>query len=58
MDFEMKLQTPSSNIQRNFKRPSSKTRVARLGLNVEVWSFSGAWMLEFGAFFGTCNLEL
>jgi hypothetical protein len=50
MDFEMKLQAPNSNIQRNFKRPSSKTRVARLGLNVEVWSFSGAWMLEFGFF--------
>jgi hypothetical protein len=50
MDFEMKFQAPTSKLQRNSKRPSSKTRVARLGLNIEVWRFSGAWMLEFGAF--------
>jgi hypothetical protein len=41
-----KLQIPSSNIQAS----STKNRLARTGLELGPWSFSGAWMLELGAF--------
>ena len=43
----MKLQAPSSKLQRNIKHQTSMQR-ARL-LSFVVWSFCGAWSLEFGA---------
>jgi hypothetical protein len=48
---EMKLQIPSSNIQRNtkFKSPDQPTRDKPLELGA--WSFSGAWLLVLGASF-------
>src|SRR2546423_7557979 len=44
-----KLQIPSSNIQRNSKLQFSKMG-PRITLMFGYWSFSGAWMLELGAF--------
>jgi hypothetical protein len=43
---------PNTNIQapEKLQAPSSNTRTVRLGLDVEAWSFSGCWSLEFGAF--------
>jgi hypothetical protein len=46
----MKHQIPSSNIQRISKH-QAPMRAAEFGLDVEVWSFSGAWMLVLGAFY-------
>ena len=49
-----KLQTPSSKLQRSSKpqtsmrRPRMVTHRSGLGLELEIWSFSGAWSLEFG----------
>jgi hypothetical protein len=45
----MKLQYPSSNIQRitNPQAPNIERR--RFGLNIGAWSFSGAWVLVLGA---------
>ncbi len=46
----MKLQIPSSNIQRSTKpqAPNNHSHLRRL--DVDVWSFSGAWTLVLGAF--------
>src|SRR5678816_191663 len=49
-----KLQTPSSKLQRSSKpqtsmrRPRMVTHRSGLGLELEIWSFSGAWSLELG----------
>jgi hypothetical protein len=43
-----KLQHPSSREYPNIKLQEQ----VDAGLKFETWSFSGAWMLEFGAFFG------
>jgi hypothetical protein len=40
-----KLQAPSSNLQRNSKN-QTLNRLATTVLRFEVWSFSGAWMLD------------
>jgi hypothetical protein len=40
-----KHQTPSSRKTSNFKHQTSQPH----GLELEVWSFSGAWYLVFGA---------
>src|SRR5436190_14675187 len=47
----MKLQAPSSKLQRSSKSQTSKGTVAlRIGILVfGVWCFSGAWSLVFGA---------
>jgi hypothetical protein len=46
---EMKLQTPSSNIQRSTKFQASNNYSRHRRLEVGAWSFSGAWMLALGA---------
>jgi hypothetical protein len=43
----MKLQIPSSNIQRSPKLQASDQR-ANVALVLDVWNFSGAWMLVLG----------
>jgi hypothetical protein len=43
-----KLQAPSSKLQRNTKLQNSKG-APHVALELDVWSFSGAWSLEFGA---------
>jgi hypothetical protein len=48
--LKMKLQTSSSKLQRNLKRQTSKDAFASVFLEFEIWSFSGAWILELGAF--------
>jgi hypothetical protein len=48
--FKMKLQIPNSKLQRNLKRQTSKDAFSSVFLDFEIWSFSGAWMLELGAF--------
>jgi hypothetical protein len=42
------MKAPSTNIQapEKFQAPSAKPITVLLEL--EIWSFSGAWMLEFG----------
>src|ERR1039457_3003284 len=47
-------QTPSSKLQRNFKLQISNME-AGCGLEIEIWSFSGAWCLEFGALIQICD---
>jgi hypothetical protein len=48
----MKLQAPTSKLQINTKHQAP--RLERYGnlrvLDVGYWSFSGAWMMELGAF--------
>jgi hypothetical protein len=46
------MKAPSTNIQapEKFQAPSFKPRDMQFGLDVEGWSFSGCWSLEFGAF--------
>jgi hypothetical protein len=46
------MKIPSTNIQapEKFQTPSFTAEDRRLGLVVEVLSFSGAWCLEFGVF--------
>ncbi len=46
----MKLQIPSTKLQRNIKRQSPDRGRAPFDLEIEIWSFSGAWMLVLGAF--------
>jgi hypothetical protein len=45
----MKFQAPTFKHQRNFKH-EAPICAARIGLDVEAWSFFGCWSLEFGAF--------
>jgi hypothetical protein len=45
----MKLQIPSSNIQRSIKLQTSNPTTGFV-LVLSVWSFSGAWRLVLGAF--------
>src|SRR5215469_3711341 len=51
----MKLQNPRTKLQRNFKSKHQKPAVARLEL--DVWFFSGAWCLGFGAFLNEMKKE-
>jgi hypothetical protein len=46
----MKLQAPSSNIQRNSKPQAPNAMAVVEPVVFEDWRFSGAWMLEIGAF--------
>jgi hypothetical protein len=43
---------PSTNLQapEKLQAPNITARGVRLGLEVEVWSFSGCWSLVLGAF--------
>jgi hypothetical protein len=43
-----KLQAPRSKLQRSSKNQAP--RLSDLGLELEVWCFSGVWNLDFGAF--------
>ncbi|PYI90226.1 MAG: hypothetical protein DME97_18245 [Verrucomicrobia bacterium] len=45
----VKLQIPGTKHQRNTKHQTSKS-AWQLSLELGYWSFSGAWMLELGAF--------
>jgi hypothetical protein len=46
------MKAPRTNIQASekFQAPSFKASAAQFRLDVEVWSFSGAWSLKLGAF--------
>jgi hypothetical protein len=46
------MKHPNTKLQHpeKLQATSSKPSCACFSLDVEVWSFSGAWMLEFGAF--------
>jgi hypothetical protein len=44
----MKLQTPSSKLQRSTKNQAPK--LVRAALLFGAWNFSGAWSLELGAY--------
>jgi hypothetical protein len=46
---QIKLQIPSSNIQRNIKL-QALIHQPPAGLMLGVWNFSGAWMLVLGIF--------
>jgi hypothetical protein len=46
----MKLQIPSSNIQRSTKPQAPNNHFHQRRFYVDVWSFTGAWMLGLGAF--------
>ena len=46
----MKFQIPSSKLLRTSKSHARNNRRAMAALEVEAWSFSGAWMLVLGAF--------
>jgi four helix bundle protein len=52
MPWRDKIKAPSTNIQapENVQAPNIKICDGWLRLDVEVWSFSGCWSLEFGAF--------
>jgi hypothetical protein len=45
------MKAPSTNTQvpEKLQEPSFRTSDLRLGLELEVWSFSGGWRLELGA---------
>jgi hypothetical protein len=47
------MKAPGTNIQapEKLQAPSSNARASWFGLDVEVWSFSGCWSLEPGAYF-------
>src|SRR5207237_10356202 len=46
---KLQLRTTSrAGIQRIFKDPRSKASSGRFRLKIDVWNFTGAWMLEFG----------
>jgi hypothetical protein len=45
----MKLQIPTSKLQRNFKLQYPKCTACSF-LEVGAWNFIGAWMLELGVF--------
>jgi hypothetical protein len=47
-ELSSKSQAPTSKHQRNSKLQIPKSRV--VSLKFGAWSFSGAWMLELGAF--------
>jgi hypothetical protein len=51
------MKHPSTKLQHpeKLQAPSSKLSGARSPLDVEVWSFSGAWMLVFGVFVPTLD---
>jgi hypothetical protein len=54
------MKAPSTNIQapEKLQAPTSNARALWLGLDVEVWSFSGAWILELGSYFPSSELWL
>jgi hypothetical protein len=50
---ELKLQIPSSKLQRNSKHQASSSAFVRKFWSFGAWSFSGAWMLVLGIFKST-----
>jgi hypothetical protein len=54
--LQLKLQIPSTKLQESSKSQNPKgAHRSELLLELDVWNFSGAWMLELGAFPGSGN---
>jgi hypothetical protein len=45
----IKLQNPSTKLQRKSKLQTPTQFTSAVGLELGIWSFSGAWCLDFGA---------